>query len=294
MKKTLLLLCVCLPSYQLIHGQSLTTVTGLRLYEHHSSAMNNGAPFGSGANGSQSGYDFVNRDYYNSFDTATFGEYAGGEEANIDMVEHRGPFGAPMGGSKKFGFTSGVSTIWNGDIKGNGTTKWMKAPASFNYASINNVSNISSVYNASAATTNIDSVEEGTVYLAKIRNTSLYVAMRCYNIHNVSSQGGVADAYFDFDYKYGTFAPTGITELGDNGALILYPNPASSQLTIKNTSDAVFATRILSIYGQEIQSFSLGKNSVKSIDISNLSSGVYFITYQPENGPAHLQKFNKR
>ena len=83
---------------------------------------------GQGASGVQSAYDFVNHTYYNSYDSATFDAYTNGEEANIDMAEHNGPYG----NQGPFGFTSGVSSIWNGDIQGNGTTMWMMAPPGFN------------------------------------------------------------------------------------------------------------------------------------------------------------------
>ncbi len=160
MKRNLLFLSL-LGSSLAIHAQSLTAVTGLKLFEHHSSSINNGAPFGSGANGSKSGYDFVTRNYFNSFNPSNFGAYTNGEEANIDMVEHNGRFG----NNGKFGFTSGVSTIWNGDIKGNNLTVWMEAPASFNYNTVNNVSQVVAAFNPATATKSIAEVKENQVYL---------------------------------------------------------------------------------------------------------------------------------
>ena len=118
-------------------SQSLIDSTGKRMYEHHSSAVT-GSNFGFGNNPGQSGYDFVNHDYYPS------NGYPTGGQSNIDMVEHNGPYG----GGGNFGFTSGVSGIWSGSIVGNNTTLWVTAPSSFNYAAANDVCELRSVFNA--------------------------------------------------------------------------------------------------------------------------------------------------
>lgn len=138
-------------------AQTLSETYGIRFYEHHSSDMTN-MPIGNGANGSKSGYDFVQRRYFNSFNESSMGAYLNGEEANLDMVEHNGPFGT-NGASMYLGFTSGVSTIWGGPIKGNGTTRWMKAPAGFDYASITSVSDISAAYNDASASVSVAEVK---------------------------------------------------------------------------------------------------------------------------------------
>lgn len=273
-----------------MHAQSLTAVNGLRLYEHHSSTMNNGAPFGSGANGSQSAYDFVNRAYFNSFNPSTFGAYTNGEEANIDMVEHNGAFG--NGG--KFGITSAVSTIWGGDIKGNNTTLWMEAPASFNYSNANNVSQIVAAFSQSAASKSIAEIKENKVYLGRIRNTNLYVAMRTYNVRNASGNGGTQDISFDFDYKYAKQSTTGVNDLEAATALSISPNPATSDVMLKNTSDKTIAARIVSAYGQVIRTLSLNARQTEQVDISMLSSGIYFISGTLNDGRSYTHKFMKQ
>lgn len=271
-----------------IFAQPLSTVTGLRLYEHHSSSMNNGAAFGSGANGAQSGYDFVNKTYYNSFDSATFGAYSGGQEANIDMVEHNGGFG----NGSDFGFTSGVSSIWGGDIKGNGTTRWIEAPASFNYATVNNVSAVIAAFDSTAATPSVAAVGENKIYLARIRNSDLYVAMRCYNVHNASSPGGVQDVYFDFEYKYGTYAaPTGITETSsaDKG-LTLYPNPAREKVSMRNNSGEAALIQVYTVLGEQVSSFTLDRNSTRDLDMHSWNKGIYLVISNTDNGKRHMQR----
>lgn len=272
-----------------IHAQSLNTVTAQRLIEHHSSSVNNGAPFGSGANGSKSGYDFVTRNYYNSFNPTTFGPFTNGEEANIDMVEHNSRFG----NNGKFGFTSAISSIWNGDIKGNNQTVWMEAPASFNYNAANNVSQIVAAFNASTATKSIAEVKENQVYLGRIRNTNLYVAMRTYNINNAVPNVSVQDVSFDFDYKYATHNPTGIEDIASESVLSISPNPASGHVVLKNTVQKAFSAKIVSALGQVVRSVSLGKEETQTVDISSMSSGVYFVICTLVDGRSYTHKFIK-
>lgn len=111
----------------LLHAQEVTEVKGLRLYEHHSSDVTM-MPFGSGAESSKSGYDFVDRKYYVSFGKVTMSSYQNGAEKNLDMVEHEELFGT-QGVSKYLGFTAGESSIWGVSIKGNAQTKWYKVAA---------------------------------------------------------------------------------------------------------------------------------------------------------------------
>ena len=272
------------------YAQPLSSVTGLKLYEHHSSTINGGAPFGSSANGSQSGYDFVNRVYYNSFNPQTFGAYAAGEEANIDMVEHNGGFG--NGGP--FGFTAGVSTIWGGDIKGNGKTKWMEAPASFNYTTANNVTAIKSVYDSTVAALSIATVTANKVYLARIRNSQLYVAMRVTEVKNATGTGGVQDVYFTFEYKYGIYvAPTGIDDPELKAGITLFPNPVRSLLTLSSKLNEPVSVTVVTLYGRQLQSLMLPANTTRSIDIAALPAGHYFVTCKAAGGNSYTQQLIK-
>lgn len=287
MKKLILLSASFMLVNQVSRAQALNSVTGLRFYEHHSSTINGGADFGSGVNPSQSGYDFVKRAYYPSVKMG--GAYTAAELENIDMVEHNGYFG----GTPNFGFTSGVSTIWGGSIKGNNTTLWMEAPVGFNFTTITKVSDISSVFITTTATKAIAAVKEGGIYLAQIRGTKLYVAMRCYNVKNATSSGGKKDVYFDFDYKYGILSSTSIAELNQGQKVSVYPNPATNHLTIQNTSGMNINVKLVSLYGQDLFSFPLAKSMSKDLDISNLSIGIYWLVCQSEGGLITTEKIIK-
>ena len=288
MKRSLLFLSL-LGSSMALHAQLLTAVTGLTLFEHHSSSINNNSPFGSDANPSQSGYDFVNRTYYNSFNPTTFGAYTAGEEVNIDMVEHNGTYG----NQGNFGFTSAVSTIWGGDIKGNNTTLWMEAPATFNYQTVTAVSDIVAAFNTTTATKSIAEAKEGKVYLAKIRNTNLYVAMRCYNIRNAATPGGIKDVAFDFDYKYGTFIPTAVGDVQPESWLSIYPNPVANNLQVKNKSNQDINMTVYTPLGKSIRTIHLAKEAAQPIDLSSVSAGIYYLNCTTPDGKTYKHKFLK-
>lgn len=281
MKKGLALLSLALFAAQALYAQAVTTVTGKRLYEHHS-PMKGGQ---GNVDGSQSGYDFMNHAYVNSFNPSTFGPHTDGTDSLIDMVEHNGPYG----NGDNFGFTSGVSSIWNGDIQGNGTTMWAMGSLVFNYNMVNTVQQIAAEYSAANASVSIDSVVEGGTYVGRIRNTNMYVAMRTYNVTNDVND----NTYFDFDYKYGILT-TSVDDLSKANALGMYPNPAGTSLTVMNTLDEQIAASIVSVTGQQLQQFSLGKNGSKSVNVSELAGGLYMIVYTTQNGSRHTQRFVKQ
>ena len=231
--KLLTLLVIFSPFSHLI-GQNLTEVKNIRFYEHGSSTINGGKNFGTGLNGSQSGYDFVNHTHYSSIGLDESGliaiPYQNGEEANIDMVEHNGPFG----NQGDFGFTSGVSTIWQGRVKGNNTTLWVTASNTFDYANASDATDLESEYTSGTPGNSVEAVQDDGVYISKIRNTNLYVAIKCYNVTNVTGNPKTADIFFDFDYKYGTLTTSvlvnSITVQGEGGASAITANNGTLQM----------------------------------------------------------------
>ncbi|UTW64007.1 T9SS type A sorting domain-containing protein [bacterium SCSIO 12741] len=267
-------------------AQQLTEVTGKRLYDHHSDDVLN--PDGS-VSGHQSGYDFVKHDYFDSFDPINR-KYQNGEEKNLDMVEHNGPSVPP---GLDFGVTAGASTMWNGDITGNGLTKWVKASAGFNYATITDMGDIESEYNAGTPSLSIETIEEGAIYVAKIRDMDMYVAMKCYAVVNPSFFGN--NAHFDFDYKYGSRISTNVAilETESTPTLSIFPNPASNELTISNGNAESAQVTISYIDGQVMEVFTSEENSDLQLDISSWDNGVYFIHYQTSNHQPATLKFIK-
>jgi hypothetical protein len=66
--------------------------------------------------------------------------------------------------------------------------------------------------------------------------------------------------------------------------LSVYPNPATSNVTIQNTAASNLSkVNLYNILGEQILSFDLRANESKSMDVSNLSKGIYFINYMDGN-----------
>lgn len=277
-KSTLTTMMMALALYST--GQTLTEKKGVRLYEHHSSSINGGAAFGAKANGSMSGYDFVKHEHHGSFNPANMGKWPTTELENIDMVEHNGPFG--NGGV--FGVTSATSSIWGGDIKGNGTTTFFKVPSgSINYDTVKDVKTLETLNPVIGATV-INAVTVGDVYISRIRKSDTYVLMKIMKVQGLPQgykSGDTASMYFEFDYKYGTVVQggTAIAEVATaNAGFSLYPNPAQGSFRIGDISNELNQQQtmvyITNQVGKTVYSQALTGDAIHTL----LPAGMYFVT----------------
>ncbi|MDO6760449.1 right-handed parallel beta-helix repeat-containing protein [Tamlana sp. 2_MG-2023] len=62
-------------------------------------------------------------------------------------------------------------------------------------------------------------------------------------------------------------------------AFSLYPNPASDLLNIKTGPDSDYKVNILDVKGRLVKTFSIQKNTTKTISVSDLNSGFYILAY---------------
>ena len=87
----------------------------------------------------------------------------------------------------------------------------------------------------------------------------------------------------------------GISENSNKGSLNIYPNPATDELNIKlNNLGDVALINIYDLQGRLIQSEKAIKNeSNQKISITNLVSGLYFISLEKSNGQKTTGKFIK-
>ncbi|MES2285354.1 MAG: T9SS type A sorting domain-containing protein [Bacteroidota bacterium] len=82
---------------------------------------------------------------------------------------------------------------------------------------------------------------------------------------------------------------TGISEIpNNNNQLIIFPNPGNGSLTIQSTSDGVYT--IMNESGQQIQLFELNSGNKFTINIEDLSTGIYFIVGFNNNNQMMRQK----
>ena len=84
-------------------------------------------------------------------------------------------------------------------------------------------------------------------------------------------------------------SPTGIKEDFKDVYLMMYPNPATDNLTIQTTEQGII--EILNIEGQLMESIAVNGNKT-NINVSTLPDGVYFVEMKTEKGIA-VKKFVK-
>ncbi len=243
--------------------QGLTEIVGINIYEHHFSGCGPCAPSNLG---DSSAYDFVTHQHINSVSPAF--------DANRDMVEHNGDPSGPA----PFGFTSDTSSVWAGQFGGNGTTKFYLA-AGFDY---NNATQWSVVnaYNNTSAYVEVNSVQLGEVYIAKVRNLEYYVVLK------ITAFQTNTDNDFTFNYKYtdNPISSASISENNQDASLIIYPNPANNIMNIQfNETHQDISISIRNIHGSEVLFEQFNNQNLINLSLSNLPNGIYFISAQIDN-----------
>ncbi|MEL6812193.1 MAG: T9SS type A sorting domain-containing protein [Bacteroidota bacterium] len=71
----------------------------------------------------------------------------------------------------------------------------------------------------------------------------------------------------------------------------IYPNPASNEINIAETSSEITTIRIYTVQGKRIRSL---QSPSQSVDIADLRSGIYFLEVTTSEGNKQIQKFIKR
>jgi uncharacterized repeat protein (TIGR01451 family) len=105
-----------------------------------------------------------------------------------------------------------------------------------------------------------------------------------------------ADIYFDYNFPVRTntaFVTLGnYLELSVNdsritkaGSIIFYPNPTSSSITLESSSNNLLDRVIISgIDGRVIKSLGIGHSEKATVDLKELSAGIYFLDCLTANG----------
>ena len=73
----------------------------------------------------------------------------------------------------------------------------------------------------------------------------------------------------------------------------LFPNPATSELTISSNNTALENISIFNLQGQKVMTVPFQLNE-QAINISNLQSGVYFLKAESDTGQQFVAKFVKQ
>jgi hypothetical protein len=107
-----------------------------------------------------------------------------------------------------------------------------------------------------------------------------------------------ASIYFDYNPAIvtNTFDTEFFTTLGirhiESGNFVISPNPANNnvQVILQNTSETIDTILITDVLGKTIRKVNNVSGNQSSIDVSNLSQGVYFIEVTTENNLKQIKK----
>jgi len=101
-------------------------------------------------------------------------------------------------------------------------------------------------------------------------------------------------AYFCIDnIKKLPISTLGVNELSKNNDLSLYPNPASTGITI-NSRNQIDKIYIYNLQGKECGFYSDVNSNISHLNVNNLNAGVYMIKVVDENENATFEKLIKK
>ena len=78
-----------------------------------------------------------------------------------------------------------------------------------------------------------------------------------------------------------------------NNTIKTYPNPTTGELTIESGGLKIESVEVFDVIGKKHRSENKKQNEKTIIDISHLSSGIYFVTITDENKAKTVKKVVK-
>ncbi|MBU3010760.1 family 16 glycosylhydrolase [Polaribacter vadi] len=143
----------------------------------------------------------------------------------------------------------------------------------------------------------VDDVEHYT-YNPSVKNENTWpFDKEQYLLLNIAIEPGIASSFtksaMEIDYvRVYQEAVASVIHVNDLSKVKFYPNPVQNNLNIQLSSNLEkFQAEIYNVSGQKILSFYQNSNH-KTINLSHLSKGIYFLKYETENG-IKIQKIVK-
>ncbi|MCB4808620.1 T9SS type A sorting domain-containing protein [Tamlana sp. 62-3] len=87
------------------------------------------------------------------------------------------------------------------------------------------------------------------------------------------------DGFSRYTYNYDSSITLGTTQFEAKNDLSIYPNPATKTITINNTLDNISEIEIYNVLGKKVLT-----SITKTIDVSNLKSGIYLVSIMDNDG----------
>jgi hypothetical protein len=142
------------------------------------------------------------------------------------------------------------------------------------------------------STTNYDALLIGWNSLPLLRSNVPFSAGNSNYCNGASARTSLAATYNWYITDGGLDCTSLGTESFEANNILLYPNPTSELLHIETKINEVFKISVFNQLGQEVvKKTELNEN--KSIDVSNLSKGLYFLNIDSEDGNTQTIKFIK-
>ncbi len=129
--------------------------------------------------------------------------------------------------------------------------------------------------------------------MSSYTNFSSHAYDDCETIGDLNQDGQVdialADSSLGLILMFSNNTTTGVNVIkGNQENILVFPNPFTSQLTIKGANETVIMVNIYNQTGQKIYSFVPGKE--KNINTDNWSSGVYYVESISDQGKRRSAK----
>ena len=130
---------------------------------------------------------------------------------------------------------------------------------------------------------------ENPVYAMEVFDSSLYVGGEFLHVDSTTFVGYITR----YDPAIIIQDTTAIVEVKQKGSAInIYPNPATNEIKISNLSPEENQIKIFNLLGQQVKSLSVSNEQNHTINISDLSSGIYMLTVS-NNKKISCKKFVK-
>ena len=165
--------------------------------------------------------------------------------------------------------------------------------AKINWQGVSNVSSYNVAYKPSTASSwSTTTTGYTSITISGLTPSTVYD----YQIQTNCGSGNMSS--FTAQNNFITNSATGVELLtNSNVELAIYPNPASTELRIKNEELGIEKVELVNILGSVMLSNEasiIHNSSYITIDISTLSNGIYFIKVTDGNGYKHTTKFVKQ
>jgi hypothetical protein len=102
---------------------------------------------------------------------------------------------------------------------------------------------------------------------------------QCYRVEVNCVEGGVSPLSKEF-----CISGQGIGNYGQTGNFTIYPNPAKNELKITNYELRITNVEVFDVYGRNVLPHTAHHTPHTTLDISDLTSGIYFVKITTEQG----------